>query len=134
MRAPTRTTDTKIDARPGHAPASTCYGFRVEGPLAFRYLRPGGGSPLTVTTAGRVTPPTSDPIRRWIPREGHPFEADLYREGRFLKLWIKGTGWYVIDPDRPAILVPDDADPVRREERTWGFPAALCFTRRGDLP
>jgi hypothetical protein len=114
--------------------ATSCYGYEIEGSLRFRYLRPGRGTPLTVDEVDGVDRPTGEPIRRWIPRSDHPFEAELYEEGPLFKLWIKGTGWYEIDPARPAILVPRDADPVRREERTWGFPTALCFIRRGDLP
>lgn len=114
--------------------SSTCYGFEVRSPLALRYLRPGSGVPLTVTEAGDLRIPDDEPVRRWIPRADHPFEADLYRDEGVFKLWIKGTGWYVIDPTVPSIQVPPDAEPVSREERLWGFPAALCFIQRGDLP
>jgi hypothetical protein len=114
--------------------SSTCYGFEVRSPLALRYLRPGSGTPLTVTEGEDPLLPDGEPVRRWIPRPHHPFEADLYRDGGLFKLWIKGTGVYLIDPATPAIQVPADAEPVSREERLWGFPAALCFIQRGDLP
>lgn len=39
-----------------------------------------------------------------------------------------------MDPVGPAITVPRDADPIAREERLWGIPAALCFAQRGDVP
>jgi len=48
--------------------------------------------------------------------------------------WVDGGGWFGIDADRPAILVPAGADPLRREERLWSIPSLLCFVRRGDLP
>lgn len=134
MHASTESPGLEVAPKAERASARSCYGYEIEGSLPFRYLRPGRGTPLTVAEVDRVDRPTGEPIRRWIPRPDHPFEAELYAEGGLFKLWIKGTGWYVIDPDRPAILVPRDADPVRREERTWGFPAALCFIRRGDLP
>jgi hypothetical protein len=114
--------------------SSTCYGFEVRSTLALRYLRPGPGVPLTVTEAEDLQRPEGEPVRRWIPRPDHPFEADLYRDGGVFKLWIAGTGVYLIDPAVPAIQVPPHAEPVSREERLWGFPAALCFIQRGDLP
>jgi hypothetical protein len=115
-------------------PATACYGFEIQGPLRFRYLRPGAGPALMISESDTFTRPEREPVRRWIPRVDHPFEAELYEDGPLLKLWIKGTGWYEIDPELPAIRLPPDTDPIRREERTWGFPAAMCFTRRGDLP
>jgi hypothetical protein len=118
----------------GSASSSACYGFEVRSSLPLQYLRPGAGPPLTVTEGEEIRIPESEPVRRWIPRPEHPFEADLYRDGDLFTLWIKDTGLYVIDPTAPSIQVPLNAEPVSREERLWGFPAALCFIERGDLP
>jgi hypothetical protein len=133
MNSATRTIVEQTPPAAG-TPATACYGFEVNGPLRFRFLRPGAGPPLTVTEADGVQRPPGDPIRRWIPRPDHPFAAELFQDGSLLKLWITGTGWYEIDPELPAIRIPRDAEPIRREERTWGFPAAMCFIHRGDLP
>ena len=114
--------------------ATTCFGYEVRSGIALRYLRPGTGVPLEVSVGSGTHEPVSEPVRRWVPRSGHPFEADLYYEDDLFHLWIKGTGWYEIEPIGPSIRVPPHADGVQREERLWGFPAALCFIHRGDLP
>lgn len=113
---------------------TTCYGFEVRASIELRYLRPGSGVPLEVTVGGNGHLPTGEPVRRWIPRDDHPFEAALYQDGGVYRLWVRGTGWYVIDPHVPSIEVPAGGDPVPREERLWGFPTALCFIERRDLP
>ena len=134
MNAATGTTAPEAATSTERGSATACYGFEIHGPLRFRYLRPGAGPPLTISEADSFERPGGEPLRRWIPRPDHPFEAELYEDGPLLKLWIKGTGWYEIDPELPAIRIPRDTDPIRREERTWGFPAAMCFIRRGDIP
>jgi hypothetical protein len=114
---------------------TTCFGFDVRSALSFRYLRPGsGGSTIEIDELPEPRRPIGDPVRRWIPTAEHPFEAELFAEDDRFLLRVTGTGWYEIDPARPRIRVPVGGDPVRREERTWGFPAALCFTHRGDVP
>jgi hypothetical protein len=122
------------DAAPTEHAPTTCYGFHVRGSAGFRYLRSGPGVPLEVSIGDDDRQPGGEPIRRWIPRDDHPFEADLFQDGEVFRLWIRGTGWYVIDPRVPSIQLPASGDPLRREERLWGFPAALCFLHRGDLP
>jgi hypothetical protein len=87
-----------------------------------------------VTAGENGVPPEGEPVRRWMPRGDHPFEADLYRDGNVFRLWVRDSGWYMIDPTGPSIQVPMEGNPVSREERLWGFPAALCFIERGDLP
>ena len=85
----------------------------------------------------RPGPPdgTTAPVLEWLPRPDHPFHARLFQvgDGDF-DVWIDGMGTYRVAPGEPSVTVPADAEPVRREERLWGIPAALCFTRRGDLP
>lgn len=135
MPSPIEIEAERAERRPLPARGSTCYGYEVRTDLAMRYLRPGPApSSLEISEVAAVEPPAGEPIRRWIPTREHPFDAELHREGEIFKLWARGTGWYVIDPRIPAIMVPRDADPVRREERLWGFPAALCFITRRDLP
>ena len=35
--------------------------------------------------------------------------------------------------DAPLLTMPLGVEPVRREERLWGIPAALALIRRGDV-
>ena len=115
----------------------TCFGYEVRSPLRFRYLREGEGRPLEVATADTRGPAEGDElVVDWSDDAGAPYAARLYRsgDGSTFRLWIERTGWYVIEPDRPRITVPHAADGVGREERLWGIPALLCFSRRGDLP
>ena len=132
-------TPTEIEGRSNRADgavgAATCYGYEIETSLSLRYLRPGvGATSLRISEIEGVDEPVDEPMRRWIPTRDHPFEATLHDDGGRFKFWVKGTGWYLIDPHVPEIKVPRGADPVWREERAWGFPAALCFIARGDLP
>ena len=115
-----------------------CYGYAVRSDLSFTYLREGGGDvpALEVRTATTGSPDgTTAPVLEWLPRADHPFHARLFQvgDGDF-DVWIDGMGTYRVAPGEPSVTVPADAEPVRREERLWGIPAALCFTRRGDLP
>ncbi|HEV2071030.1 MAG TPA: hypothetical protein VGR26_14670, partial [Acidimicrobiales bacterium] len=54
-------------------------------------------------------------------------------DGGGFRLWIDREGWFRIDASGPCISVPRGADPVRREMRLWGVPAALCYMARGDF-
>jgi hypothetical protein len=76
--------------------------------------------------------PDEVPIREWVPTPEHPFHAKLFSDDPVWRLWVAGTGTYVVRPDEPAIGVPAAAHPVQREERMWGVPAVLCFRLRGD--
>jgi hypothetical protein len=110
-----------------------CYGYEPRSELSFLYLRDGTGEPLAVTPDDARDEPDHDPLVRWEPPR-HPLDARLYEQDGTYRLWIDGGGWFGVDPARPAVQVPRHGDPVRREERLWGMPAALCFLRRGDLP
>jgi hypothetical protein len=70
----------------------------------------------------------------WRPTATNPFDARLYESGDTFRLWVAGTGWFVIDTARSRIEIPEAGDEVRREERLWGVPAQLCLLARGDLP
>lgn len=114
-----------------------CYGYTVRSDLAFTYLRSGEATDrLAVRAAGVAEPDDlTAPLLEWLPRPEHPFHARLFDGGAGdYDVWIEGMGMYRVEPGEPRITVPEDAEPVRREERMWGIPAALCFTRRGDLP
>jgi hypothetical protein len=114
-----------------------CYGYEVRSSLGFTYLRdlPNGDLPgIEVTAVGGVETPDGPPLLEWTPEPTHPFHARLWASAEGYDVWVDGMGTYRVAPDGPRIEVPRDAEPVRREERLWGIPSALCFTARGDLP
>ncbi|HEX2046095.1 MAG TPA: hypothetical protein VHF23_10745 [Gaiellaceae bacterium] len=116
------------------APAGVCFGYEPRTAVALRYLRSGSADPLSIEEARDPDPRSlGRPLREWRP-PGNPLHARLYRDGTCFRLWIEGGGWFGIEPERPAILVPEGADPLRREERLWGIPSLLCFVRRGEVP
>jgi hypothetical protein len=119
---------------PHRKPAGSCFGYEVRSRLEFRFLREGGGEPLLVEQRDLQTKPVDEPLMEWTQIGGQPFAARLHGDGRSYSLWIEETGWYHIDPVVPAVTVPSQTAPIRREQRLWGIPAALCFLERGDLP
>ncbi len=118
------------------ASAGTCYGYTVRSDLTFRLLREHGATAeeLRVEEWHSAQPAIDGPTMQWQRRPDHELEARLYlRDGRY-RFWTDVEGWFSIDPRAPRIRVPRSPDPVRREERLWGLPAALCFLARGELP
>jgi len=77
--------------------------------------------------------PSDDLILEWRATPDLPDEGRLYGDGSRFRLWAPQLGWFLIDTQTKRIVVPDDANTVRREERLWGMPALLCFLARGDL-
>jgi hypothetical protein len=113
---------------------AACYGYRVESPLAFAYLREGAGESLEVAVAdGGPLPDHARLLAEWLPRRGHRYHTRLYEDGPRYRMWVEGLGWYQIDPEARRINVPESDDVVRREEGMWSIPSALCFLARGDL-
>ncbi len=117
-------------------PAATgsCFGFEIRSELRFEYLRSGGTGRLVIHE-GPTTYEDPDPSRlivEWRPTPLRPLRAKLYELGGVYRLWIDGGGWYEIRPGQGEIVVPSQVDPLRREERLWGLPSALCFLARGD--
>ena len=116
------------------ASAGTCFGFRVSSPLPFHYLRAGEGEPLHVEAdGGQEAGPDDKLVLEWTPRPELRFHARLYESAGAYRLWIEGTGWFLVDLARGRITVPPSDDPLRREERLWSIPVLLAFTARGDL-
>ncbi len=114
--------------------AGTCFGYEVRSPLPFRLLRRGSGTPLGVVEGdGREQEPSDEPSMEWTSIGGQPFHARLYVQKDGFSLWIDPMGGFLIDTAGPSVSVPPGADPLVREERLWGIPAALCFLERGDL-
>jgi hypothetical protein len=129
---PSRSTDPTGSPRaPVLPPVGTAAGHAIRTALPFLTLRSGGGTPLDVIEldgppqAGRV-------LRSWSARPDHPFAARLHEAGEGTALWTSDAGWFAIDPAVPAIAVTPDVDPLRRELRLFGIPAAMCALARGD--
>lgn len=117
------------------ATCGTCFGFAVRSRLPFHYLRGGHGDPIDVSaTSDEAWDVRGEPIVEWIPTPDLPFEGRLYRDDSRFSLWISGSGWFFVDPRAGTIVVPDERNVVRREERIWGVPAMLLMHARGDLP
>ncbi len=110
------------------------FGYEVGSPLASTYLRAGRGDPIAIDEVDPGPEPDVEPVLEWRPRPDTPFQARLHGDPDRYGVWIDGMGGFGVEPDVPRITVPPSADTVRREERLWGVPAALCFSRRGDLP
>lgn len=116
----------------------TCFGYSVRSSLPLEYVRSGDGESLEIEVGADGKPGPDDRLLlEWKPTRLHPlFHARLYSDGERYRIWMSGTGsgWFVVDPERPAITVPETSSRVRREERLWGLPALLCMLHRGDLP
>jgi hypothetical protein len=105
--------------------------------MHFAYLRRGAGEPLKVDLSSGDTE-VGEPrlLAEYVFTPGSPVSARLYEAETTFRLFVagRGGGWFSIDPREPRIEIPPTDDPLRREERLWGIPAALCFLARGDLP
>ena len=110
------------------------FGYETGSPLASTYLRAGRGDPIAIDEVDPGPEPDVEPVLEWRPRPDTPFQARLHGAPDRYGVWIDGMGGFGVEPDVPRITVPPSADAVRRQERLWGVPAALCFSRRGDLP
>lgn len=116
------------------ASAGTCFGFRVVSALPFQYLRAGEGEPLSIEEdGGQEGGPNDRLVLEWKPSPELRFHARLYDSAGAYRLWIDGTGWFLVDLAQSRITVPPSGDPIRREERLWSIPALLAFAARGDL-
>ena len=89
---------------------------------------------MSIDEAATGDPPSGHPLVEWEARPEHPFHARLDEVGDGYRFWVDGLGTFVIDVTAPRVTVPSGAETVRREERMWGVPMALCLDVRGDLP
>lgn len=113
----------------------TCFGYRAVSHIPLGLTRGGTGKPIEIT-AHTETRPLSDEhlIVEWKPRPGHPFHGRVYLndKGRY-RVWTSDAGWFLVDPDRHVISVPEDGDELRREVRLWSTPMMLLLISRGVL-
>lgn len=113
----------------------TCFGFAVRSSLPFHYLRGGDGQTIEISAPSPAPDGGAGTlIVEWTPTAELPFEGRLYRDDDRYRLWIAGSGWFIVDPHGPSVVLPDEENVVRREERLWSVPAILCLLARGDLP
>jgi hypothetical protein len=69
----------------------------------------------------------------WESRRENPFVRRIYALDGGFAVWHEAMGWFLVDPQIPSIAVPASAEQLRREERIWGLPAALCVFHGDDL-
>ena len=118
------------------AKEGACFGFQIQSPCAFRFLRRGGGEDaLSIReTSSELAVPDSALIAEWIlPDPVTAVRARLYRTDNWFHFWTADAGWFRIDPAARAIDMSECGDEVRREQRLWGVPTVLCFMERGDF-
>ena len=110
----------------------SCAGYELVTTLPFRTLRDGTGTPMTVTSRPRL-PGDGEVLIEWSPRPDNPFHGRLVRDGDLYRFWASDAGWYEIDARGLRIAMTDEGEPIRRELRMFGIPAALCTAALGDV-
>jgi hypothetical protein len=110
----------------------SCAGYEIRSSVHFHTLRAGGGTALYVDEQPGLNP-VGEVVARWLPRPGNPFYGRLLKDGASYAFWASDSGWYLIDPAAPSITVGEAEDPLTREIRLFGVPAALLALESGDL-
>lgn len=78
--------------------------------------------------------PNGDVVAVWQPRPDNPFHGRLHQRDGGFAFWASDAGWYDIAPGEAKVHVSPDVDPLLRELRLFGIPAAVCAFAMGDLP
>jgi hypothetical protein len=114
----------------------TCFGFEVLSPLDFRFLRPGYGELIKVTSHEELSSPAeAELVVEWKQRPGRPFYGRVYRDpAGCYHVWTSDAGWFSVDPADRLIRAEVKADDLRREVRLLTTPMLLLMVNRGDLP
>jgi hypothetical protein len=114
-----------------------CFGFHVSSSCSLKLLRRGSGQEtLEVVESAR---PFEAPLQEtlffeWTLRDpSADVTARLYGRDGIFQFWTSDAGWFRIDPAARKIEVSDHEDEIRREQRLWGIPTALCYMERGDF-
>jgi len=108
-------------------------GFMLRSSLPFQTLRSASGEAPLLVEVAQVDAPVGDPMAVWHARPDNPFHARLHRQGAGYHFWTSDAGTYEVAPDEGRIRVGGGAEPLRRELRLFGIPAALCALHAGDL-
>jgi hypothetical protein len=115
----------------------SCFGFRVSSSCSLRFLRKGSGQEtleITELAGPFETPGQETLLFEWTLRDpSADVTARLYGSDGIFQFWTSDAGWYRIDPAARKIEVSEHDDEIRREQRLWGIPAALCYMARGDF-
>lgn len=114
----------------------SCYGFAVTSTCDFKFLRQGGGADQleVVESSEPLSAPDSTLLMEWTVRDqSGDVTARLYGADGIYHFWTTDAGWYRVDPMARRIEISDHEDVIRREQRLWGVPAALCAKQRGDF-
>ena len=115
----------------------SCYGFQVNSSCSLRFLRKGGGQETleVIEMAGPFgAPPRETLLLEWTLRDpSADVTARLYGSDGIFQFWTSDAGWYRIDPAARKIEISEHEDEIRREQRLWGVPTALCYMERGDF-
>jgi hypothetical protein len=129
-------TNTRHDRSLNENDRPSCYGFTVASSCDFKFLRKGGGADnLDVVEAPtELSAPASTLLMEWTVRDqSGDVTARLYGADGIYHFWTTDAGWYRVDPGACRIEISEHKDVIRREQRLWGVPAALCAKQRGDF-
>jgi hypothetical protein len=114
-----------------------CFGFTVNSSCSLRFLRKGRGQEVleVLELAGPFQAPSEETLLfEWTLRDpSSDVTARLYGSDGIFQFWTSDAGWYRIDPATRRIELSEHEDEIRREQRLWGIPAALCYMERGDF-
>jgi hypothetical protein len=89
---------------------------------------------VEVVEADLAEPADAPALIRWEPRADNPFEATLYGLDDGYRFWVPGIGGFDVELAAARLVLPSGAEPLRREARAWGVPAALFACAVGDQP
>jgi hypothetical protein len=114
----------------------SCYGFAIRSGYPLKFVRHGGGKETleVVQSAAPLEATQATLLREWTLRDAKTdFTARLYDANGVFHFCTSDAGWYRVDPRARRIEMSNHADEIRREQRLWGIPTALCLKDRGDL-
>jgi hypothetical protein len=114
----------------------SCYGFTIRSGYPLKFLRYGKGKDTleVLQSSAPLDPADATLLLEWTLRDPNAdVTAKLYHGDGVFHFWTSDAGWYRIDPRARRIEMSDHHDEIRREQRLWGIPTALCLKDRGDL-
>lgn len=113
----------------------SCAGHRVCSSFPLQTLREGDcGTALRIEREEGLEP-MGELIAEWHPRQGNPFHGRLMRTDAGFAFWASDAGWFVVDPEEPAVTfaAPEGPMTLTAEVRMFGVPSSLIALQRGDL-